>query len=53
MGPSVSQDDRRNRSLAHDSAVCVSTDGKPRDIAVLRGPGRRGGGVRSETQPAR
>lgn len=33
--------------------LCVSTDGKPRDIVVLRRSGRRGGRLRSETQSAR
>lgn len=33
--------------------LCVSTDGKPRDIVVLRRSGRRGRRLRSETQSAR
>lgn len=50
MGLSVNQDDSAS---AHDSALCVSTDGKPCDIDVLRGAGRRGGSLRSETHSAR
>ena len=50
---SVSRDrDRGTRAHADDFAVCVSTDGKPRDIAVLCGSGRGGGSLRSETQSA-
>lgn len=37
------------RAHADDFAVCVSTDGKPCDIAVLCSSGRGGGSLRSET----
>lgn len=62
MGLSVNQDDRQTHPLALRLShalplmtllcVCVSTDGKPCDIVVLRGSGRGGGSLRSEAQSA-